>query len=125
MIDLTPAVLGLIAIITGIVAYKLLPLIRMKISAEAIGRFTTTIDMLVAAAEQLYNSDMGQNKKAYVLDYLAAHGLTLDIAMTESTIEAAVLRLHTAMMDKPFVINIDLSDLFEEPDEAEVPDEQP
>ncbi|GHU78382.1 hypothetical protein AGMMS49992_28910 [Clostridia bacterium] len=125
MINITPIILGLITIIAGVVTYKLLPLLRVKFSREAFAKFTTTIDMLVAAAEQLYNSDQGNEKKMWVINYLAEHGFTFDMGMVDATIEAAVLRLHTAMMDKAFEVNIDLSDLFEDQDEAEVPDEQP
>ncbi|GHU75844.1 hypothetical protein AGMMS49992_20540 [Clostridia bacterium] len=125
MINITPIVLGLITIIAGVVAYKLLPLLRVKFSREALAKFTTTIDMLVAAAEQLYNSEQGHEKKMWVVNYLAEHGFTFDMAMVDATIEAAVLRLHTAMMDKAFEVNIDLSDLFEDSDETDGQNEQP
>jgi DUF1365 family protein len=49
----------------------------------------------VKAAEQLYKgSGRGEEKKQYVLDFLAAKGLTMDMDIVEALLEAAVFGLN-------------------------------
>lgn len=49
------------------------------------------VKIAVAAAEQLYKgSDRGEEKKAYVLDWLNKQGITIDTDKLDAMIEAAV-----------------------------------
>jgi len=51
----------------------------------------------VAAAEQIYNSDEGQKKKAYVISLLEKQGYTANTSEIDAAIEAAVLKLHNTL----------------------------
>ena len=100
-IDLTQIILAVIALISAVLTGFVIPWLKSKISVEN-GKVTETqaallklaINTAVRAAEQLYNSDEGQKKKAYVLDILKAQGYEVDQLAIDAAIEAAVLELH-------------------------------
>ena len=52
------------------------------------------ITTAVTAAEQLYNSDEGQKKKAYVLGLLESQGYNVNTGAIDAAIEAVVFELH-------------------------------
>ena len=53
----------------------------------------------VAAAEQIYTgSGRGEEKKAYVLEWLRAHGITVDDEKLDAMIEAAVYELSQGLI---------------------------
>lgn len=55
-------------------------------------------ERVVHAAEQIYASGRGQEKKQYAIDavqkYLKANNITLDLSLIESFIEAAVMDMN-------------------------------
>lgn len=86
------AVLALMAvIITG----YLVPYIKSKTSAEEQSSISAWIDVAVAAAEQLLGSGMGDEKMAYVVEYLAKLG----IEVTSEEIESSVYWLTTTVTE--------------------------
>ena len=53
----------------------------------------------VAAAEQIYTgSGRGEEKKAYVLEWLRSHGVTVDDEKLDAMIEAAVYELSQGVI---------------------------
>lgn len=94
MIDLTPVVNAVIALIAAVVSAFLIPWIKEKIEAEKLEKVMGWVTIAVEAAEQIYReSGMGAKKKAYVLDFLAKKGCTLDTDSVDAMIESAVLDL--------------------------------
>lgn len=55
------------------------------------------VDVAVAAADQLFASDAGKEKKAYVVAYFASHGVKFDADTVDKMIEASVLNLHASL----------------------------
>ena len=100
-IDITQIAVGLIGLMSTIITSFLIPWIRTKIQMNN-DKITDNQKMLlklaintaVKAAEQLYNSEQGKEKKAYVLALLEAQGYLVDDAALDAAIEAAVLELH-------------------------------
>ena len=87
MIDLTPIINAVIALIAAIIAYKLIPWIKARTTNEQQATVAALIRVGVFAAEQLYKTPgMGKAKFEYVQNYLAGKGYRVDIA----DIEAAV-----------------------------------
>lgn len=89
--NLTPILDATIIIILIVITRMLIPWIRARTTAaqqETLGRI---IDVLVQAAEQLYEPGAGADKLQAVKDWLAARGYDVDIPI----IEAAVYRLNT------------------------------
>lgn len=94
MIDLTPVVNAIIALIAAAISVFLIPWIKEKIEAEKLEQIMGWVTIAVEAAEQIYReSGMGAKKKAYVLDFLAKKGCTLDADSVDAMIESAVLNL--------------------------------
>ena len=94
MIDLTPVVNAIIALIAAAISVFLIPWIKEKIEAEKLNQIMGWVTIAVEAAEQIYReSGMGAKKKAYVLDFLAKKGITLDLDSIDAMIESAVLDL--------------------------------
>lgn len=93
MIDLTPIFQALIALVAALITAFLIPYIKTKMTAEQQKNLVQWVEFAVLAAEQLYGSGMGQEKKAYVLEFLRQQGYTVDAAQLEVLIEGAVKEL--------------------------------
>lgn len=103
-VDLTQIVLAVITLLSTLITGFVIPLIRRKIESENSkisenGRMLLklAIETAVRAAEQVYNSDEGEKKKAYVCALLESQGYTVDTGAVDAAIEAAVLELHRSL----------------------------
>jgi hypothetical protein len=90
--NITPILEITIIVILIIFTGQMLPWIKSKVSDAQRDSLDKLIETMVEAAEQIYDSDMGQQKLDTVVDWLSAKGYTVDIAR----IEAAVYRLKNA-----------------------------
>lgn len=86
MIDLTPIINAIIALIAAVIAYKVVPWIKAKTSNEQQALLEATVRTLVFAAEQIYGAGNGNEKMQYVSDKLKEKGFNVDV----DAIEAAV-----------------------------------
>ena len=87
MIDLTPIINAMIALIAAIVTWKLIPWINARTTNEQRATIAALIRTGVFAAEQLYNAPgMGKAKFEYVQNYLGLHGYKVDIAEIEAAV---------------------------------------
>lgn len=94
MTDITPIVNAVIALVAAVISVFLIPWIKGKIETEKLNQIMSWVTIAVEAAEQIYReSGMGAKKKAYVLDFLAKKGITLDVDSIDAMIESAVLDL--------------------------------
>lgn len=89
MIDLTPLIDVVIALMAALISTKLIPWIKARATAEQQALLQATIKTLVYAAEQLYGAGTGSAKLDYVIKGLEKRGFTVDRAQ----IEAAVLEM--------------------------------
>jgi len=97
MIDITKLVGAILEIACGLLIVFVIPYIKSKVNAQVYNNALIIIDMAVAAAEQIFaGSGRGQEKKAYVLNYLAEHNIKLDEKALDAAIEASVYRLRQA-----------------------------
>ena len=96
-IDITQIILAIITLLFGLITRYAIPYVKDKLSTNQMELFTIAVKTAVYAAEQIYNSDQGKEKKAYVLDLLKQQGYVLDIdtvdATTNALIEAMVKEL--------------------------------
>ena len=101
-IDLTQIILAVITLIFGVLMRYVIPAAKEKLNADQLEALRIAVKVGVYAAEQLYNSDQGQAKKQYVLDYLRKAGYLIDDTeiegktseMVNALIEAMVKELH-------------------------------
>ena len=98
-IDITQIVMGLITLLIGLAEAFLIPWIKTKISNEKLAKIVDTIDIFVAAAEQIAARDGydGAWKKRHVIELLEKNGYTVDDTIDEF-IEAAVIKLHNELI---------------------------
>ena len=99
--DVTQIAVALIALLSAIVTGFLIPWLKSKIginndklSDNQRAILKLAIETAVKAAEQLYYSEQGQEKKQYVLNILKEQGFDIDSDILDAAIEASVLELH-------------------------------
>ena len=95
--DLTPIIEAFItlisALITVFVIPKLTACLRQRLSAEEMNILKEWVKVAVAAAEQLYGSKTGQQKKEYVVSFLLSKGIVFNVDEVTALIESEVYRL--------------------------------
>ena len=95
MIDITPIVNAVIALIAAAVSVFLIPWIKSKTTDAQRKELVEWVKIGVAAAEQLYKGQgRGEEKKQYVLDFLKQKGFTVNEESINAAIEAAVSQLN-------------------------------
>nr|DAL18636.1 MAG TPA_asm: holin [Caudoviricetes sp.] len=92
--DYTQIISAVIALISALVSAFLIPWLKTKIDANKLQTIKTYVEIGVKAAEQLYAATDGEEKKAYVINFLAEHGIRFDVSTIDQLIEATVLQLH-------------------------------
>lgn len=85
-IDITQIVQALIALFAAIITGVIIPYIKARTTEKQQALLMATLDIAVKAAEQIYGSGAGQEKKEYVLKYLADHKITVDDAAIEAKV---------------------------------------
>lgn len=94
MIDLTPIMEAIIALVVAVITAFVIPWLKGKIDADKLEQIKLWVTVAVGAAEQLYNgTGRGEEKKAYVVKFLQEKGFTLDPDSLDKLIEAAVFNL--------------------------------
>ena len=94
MVDLTQVISAVITLIVALVSAFLIPYLKSKLSADKLEKIQFWVNIAVEAAEMIYvGTGRGQEKKAYVLEFLNSKGLSLNMTEIDNLIEAAVLKL--------------------------------
>lgn len=94
MTDLTPVINAFIALVAAVVTAFVVPWIKRNTSAKDREEFLKWVEIAVAAAEQLFYSTQGTEKKKFVVQFLEEHGFTFSESEINTAIEGAVLKLH-------------------------------
>lgn len=101
MVDLTQIVVAILTLIFSLVSAFLIPYIKTKVTAEQLETIKFWVNIAVEAAEMIYvGTGRGEEKKAYVVEFLNSKGFHLDTAEIDNIIEAAVLKLKLATEKK-------------------------
>lgn len=94
MIDITPLVNALIAVLGVAITIFVIPWLKSRTTAAQREEINAWVKIGCAAAEQLYNSGQINNRKAYVLQFLAQKKLKVNMDELDKMIEAAVLEIN-------------------------------
>lgn len=94
MTDLTPVFNAFIALVAAVVTAFVVPWIKRNTSAKDREEFLKWVEIAVAAAEQLFYSTQGTEKKKFVVQFLEGQGFTFSESEINTAIEGAVLKLH-------------------------------
>ena len=93
-IDITPIIEAAAAVIAAIITVVVVPYIKSRTTAQQQQEINAWVKIAVTAAEQIYKGhDRGEEKKAYVIEWLREHGITVDADKLDAMIEAAVYEL--------------------------------
>ena len=96
-IDLTPVIEALITLISALITLFVIPkltqYLREKLTAEQMTVLKQWVKIAVTAAEQLYGSKTGQQKKEYVVSFLLSKGIVFDVDVVTALIESEVYKL--------------------------------
>lgn len=91
--DLTSIIEIMIALLSALITTFIIPILRQRLSAEKYQNLKTWVGIAVNAAEQLYGSKTGQQKKEYVVAFLLSKGLVFDVDEVNAIIENEVYKL--------------------------------
>ena len=84
IVSLIIAAMGLV--LTGI----FMPYIKSKATSEQLNTLYAAVKIAVYAAEQIFGSGTGLQKKQYVIEYLASKGLYVDEEVISSDLNAMI-----------------------------------
>ena len=96
MTDLTPIFNAVIALLAALITAFVIPWLKRKTNAQDREDLLRWVEIAVAAAEQLWDSTQGEEKKKAVMAFLREKGFTFTESEIDSAIEAAVLKLVCA-----------------------------
>ena len=94
--DITDIIEAIIVLISALITTFLLPYIRQKLNDEKRQKLIFWIETAVKAAEQIYGSKAGQQKKDYVVAFLLSKGIVADVDEVTALIESEVYKLTKA-----------------------------
>ena len=93
--DITPIVQAVLTLIGVIITAVIVPWIKSKTNEQQQEEIKQWVKIAVAAAEQIFvGQGKGQEKKAWVLEFLAKYNLKVDMDAIDALIEAAVWELN-------------------------------
>lgn len=94
--DITTIIEAAAALVAAVITAVVIPYIKSRTTAQQQAEINAWVKIAVTAAEQIYRgSGRGEEKKAYVINWLREHGITVDEAKLDALIEAAVYELNT------------------------------
>lgn len=98
MTNITPIIEAVFALIAAIITAIIVPYIKSRTTTQQQTQIAEWVRIAVTAAEQLYKgSGRGAEKKAYVLDWLHEHGVTVDESKLDAMIESAVYEINNSV----------------------------
>ena len=97
--DITEIVECLILLISAVITTFVIPVLRQRLSDDKRQKLLFWIETAVNAAEQIYGSKTGQQKKDYVVSFLLSKGIVANIDEVTALIESEVYKL-TGKSDK-------------------------
>lgn len=91
--DITNLIECAIALISALISAFLIPYIKNQLGESKRTKLCFWTEVAVKAAEQLYGSKTGRQKKEYVAAFLLSKGIVVDIDEVTALIESEVYKL--------------------------------
>ena len=99
MTDITWIVQAVLGLLAAVITTVIIPYIRRRTSGAQQDELEAWIRIAVSAAEQIYTGPgRGAEKKAYVQQWLAVRGVTVDGTVLDAMIESAVYALKAGVL---------------------------
>jgi len=99
----------IITLISTLISCFLIPQLKNRLSEEKREKLFYWTEVAVKAAEQLYGSKAGQQKKEYVISFLLSKGIVFDLDEVTALIESEVYKLNAECRIDPSVNCVDIS----------------
>ena len=101
MIDITPIILAIIALLLAVLVVVVIPFLKKKMGKDDFEKLYSVVVIAVRAAEQIFKAThpeggAGPEKKQYVLRYLEDLGYSVDTEEINMMIENAVYEINQA-----------------------------
>lgn len=96
MIDFTPIVEALIGLAVTAITVFLIPWLRERYGNETLEKARGWVQIGVLAAEKLYGAGKGDEKLAYVSNFLAQHKIKLDVEALKALVNAEIKKMEQA-----------------------------
>lgn len=97
--DITIIIEAVFALVAAVITAIVIPYIKSRTTAQQQAEINAWVRIAVSAAEQIYTgSGRGEEKKAYVINWLRQHGVTVDESKLDAMIEAAVYDLKAGLI---------------------------
>ena len=97
-IDLTQIILGVITLIFALLTRCAIPYAKEKLNTNQMELLRIAVKTFVYAADQIYSSDQGQEKKQYVIKLLRENGYDVDDKAVEGKVKSEVDALIESMV---------------------------
>ena len=94
--DFTDIFEGIIMLLSAVITTFLIPMLKQKLSDDKRDKLIFWVRTAVKAAEQIYGSKTGRQKKDYVVAFLLSKGIVIDIDEVTALIESEVYKLTDA-----------------------------
>lgn len=91
--DITDIIECVIALLSALVSAFLIPYIKNQLGENKRSQLNFWVKTAVKAAEQLYGSKTGQQKKEFVVSFLLSKGIVVDVDDITALIESEVYKL--------------------------------
>ena len=99
MTDITPIIEAVFALLAAIITAVVIPYIKNRTTARQQAEINAWVRIAVTAAEQVYKgTGRGEEKKAFVLEWLKSHGVTVDMEKLDALIESAVYDINNGLI---------------------------
>ena len=99
MINITPIIEAVFALLAAIITAVVIPYIKNRTTAQQQAEINAWVRIAVTAAEQVYKGKgRGEEKKAFVLEWLKSHGVTVDTEKLDALIESAVYDMNNGLI---------------------------
>lgn len=99
MTDITPVIEAVFALLAAIITAVVIPYIKNRTTAQQQAEINAWVRIAVTAAEQVYKgTGRGEEKKAFVLEWLKSHGVTVDMEKLDALIESAVYDMNNGLI---------------------------
>lgn len=95
--SITEIVTLVLKILCFVLVAFVIPVVKKKYTQQELEAVNDKIMTYVQAADQIFGSEQGEEKKQWVRGRLAAHGIDVDLNIIDAEIEACVLMLHNAL----------------------------
>lgn len=104
MFDFTPLVEALIGLAATAITVFLIPWLRERFGNEKLAKALTWVEIGVDAAEKVYGAGKGDEKLAYVEEFLASKNIKLDMDTLKAMVNAEIKKLELAEAKPPAAV---------------------